>query len=83
MSDERGLFMAVSDSRRRANNKWDAANMTTLGCRMKRSDAEDFKAACKDSGTTPNAVFNTAVAEFMQDYEEEKLLNGGIKHGTD
>jgi hypothetical protein len=77
MSDERGLFMAVSDSRRRANNKWDAANMTTLGCRMKRSDAEDFKAACKDSGTTPNAVFNTAVAEFMQDYAEEKILNGG------
>jgi hypothetical protein len=77
MGDERGLFMAVSDSRRRANNKWDAANMTTLGCRMKRADAEDFKAACKDSGTTPNAVFNTAVAEFMQDYAEEKLLNGG------
>ena len=69
--------MAVSDSRRRANNKWDAANMTPLGCSMKRADAEDFKAACKDSGTTPNAVFNTAVAEFMQDYAEEKLLNGG------
>ena len=69
--------MAVSDSRRRANNKWDAANMTTLGCRMKRADAEDFKAACKDSGTSPNAVFNTAVSELMQDYAEEKLLNGG------
>lgn len=67
--------MAVSDSRRRANKKWDAANMTTLGCRMKIVDAEAFKAACKAAGTNPNAVFNTAVADFMQHYEEEKRVD--------
>lgn len=60
--------MAVSESRRRANNKWDAANMTTLGCRMRKTDAEIFKAACKDSGTTVNAVFTAAAAKFMAEY---------------
>lgn len=60
--------MAVSESRRRANNKWDAANMTTLGCKMKKADAEEFKAACKDSGTSVNAVFAAAAAKFMAEY---------------
>ena len=69
--------MAVSESRRRANNKWDAVNMTTLGCRMRKTDAETFKAACKDSGTTVNAVFTRAATEFVKNYTEEKLVNGG------
>lgn len=64
--------MAVSESRRRANNKWDAANMTTLGCRMRKTDAEIFKAACKDSGTTVNAVFTRAAAEFIAEYSAGK-----------
>ena len=69
--------MAVSESRRRANNKWDAANMTTLGCRMRKTDAEIFKAACKDSGTTVNAVFAAAAVEFLKNYKE------GKNYGTD
>lgn len=75
--------MAVSESRRRANAKWDAANMTTLGCRMRKADAQIFKSACKDSGTTVNSVFTRAAEEFVKNYAEEKLLNGGIKHGSD
>ena len=66
-----------TDAQRRAQNKYDYENITIISCKMRKSDAEEFKAACKDSGTTPNAVFNAAAAEFMQDYTEEKLLNGG------
>lgn len=62
--------MPVSESRRRANNKWDAANMTTLGCRMRRDDAEQFKSACYSAGTTPNAVFTAAAADFMEKHAE-------------
>ena len=47
-------------------NKWDAANMTVVGCKNK---AEAFKAACKAAGTTPNAVFTAAIQEFMKDKE--------------
>ena len=58
--------MPVSDVQKRARNKWDAANMTVLGCKIRRDRAEAFKEACKDAGTTPNAVFLEAVEKFME-----------------
>ena len=61
-----GDFMPLAESKRRANNKWDAANMTVLGCKIRKDKAEEFKAACKAAGTTPNAVFTAAINEFMQ-----------------
>lgn len=57
--------MAISEAQRRANNKWAAKNTTVLGCKMRRDAADEFKAACKAAGTTPNAVFRRAVDEFM------------------
>ena len=32
--------MGLSESKRRANNKWDAANMTVLGCKVRRDRAD-------------------------------------------
>ncbi len=58
--------MALTDAKRRANNKYIAANMTVLGCKMRKDKAEQFKAACKIAGTTPNAVFTNAVNEFLK-----------------
>lgn len=55
----------VTRAKRNSNNKWDAENMTVLGCKVKKSIADDFKAACKIAGTTPNAVFRAALDEFM------------------
>ncbi len=62
--------MALSESKRKANNKWDAANMTVLGCKVRRERAEQFKAACKRSGTSPNAVFMAAMETFMAAHGE-------------
>ena len=53
--------MSLTDAKRRANNKYIAANMTVLGCKMRKDKAERFKTACKLAGTTPNAVFTKAV----------------------
>lgn len=61
-----------TDAQRRAQNKYDRENVTVLSCKMRKSDAEDFKAACKDSGTTVNAVFAGAAAKFMAEYYAEK-----------
>ena len=62
--------MGLSESKRRANNKWDAANMTVLGCKVRRDRAEQFKAACKKSGTSPNAIFLAAMEKFMEEHGE-------------
>lgn len=62
--------MPLTDSKRRANNKYIAANMTVLGCKIRKDKAEDFKAACKEAGTTPNAVFTEAIKKFMEERKE-------------
>ena len=62
--------MGLSVSKRRANNKWDAANMTVLGCKVRRDRAEQFKAACKKNGTSPNAIFMAAMEKFMEEHGE-------------
>ena len=55
----------VTRAKRATNNKWDSENMTVLGCKVRKDIADDFKAACKAAGTTPNAVFRAALDDFM------------------
>lgn len=63
--------MALTDAKRRANNKYIKENMTTLGCKMRRDYAEEFKAACRMAGKTPNAIFKAAADQFMDDYHNK------------
>ena len=71
----RGIFMALTESKRRANNKWDAANMTVLGCKVRKDKAARFKAACAESGTTVNAVFTAAMDHFMESHQAAGSTN--------
>ena len=57
--------MALTEAKRRANNKYIAANMTVLGCKVRKDKAELFRAACKAAGTTPNAVFTAAMDNLL------------------
>ena len=57
--------MAVTESRKKANAKWDAENMTTLGCRVKKDQAERFKAYCAEIGKTSNAVSRDYVLDCI------------------
>ena len=59
--------MSTSDAQRRASNKYIAENMTVLGCKIRKEDAEKFKKACSAAGTNPNAVFRKAIDKFMQE----------------
>lgn len=63
--------MTVTISQKKSRNKWDAANMTVLGCKVRKDKAERFKAACKEAGTTPNAVFTGAIDTFMEEHGQE------------
>ena len=62
--------MPRSEAKRRADNKYNLAHYTVLGCKMKKTEAEEFKQACRDTGTSPNAVFRKAVAEFMNNTQK-------------
>ena len=61
----------VSDNKRKSNLKWDRANMTTLGCRVRVTKADEFRAACKVMGTTPNEVFRRAMDKVLEDYHNK------------
>ena len=57
----------LTEKQKKSRNKWDAANMTVLGCKVRRDKAERFKAVCKKNGTSPNAIFMAAMEKFMEE----------------
>lgn len=61
--------MAVSEKKKASNAKWDSANMTTLGCRVKKSQAEAFKAHCETQGSTSNTVLKDFVLDCIGEQE--------------
>ena len=60
-------MVAVTESRKKANAKWDAENMTTLGCRVKKDQAEKFKVYCAEVGKTSNAVLRDYVLDCIEE----------------
>ena len=60
----------MTDAQRRAHQKWDRANNTVLSCKLRKEEAEAFKAACREDGTSPNAVFLNALRSYMRDRVE-------------
>ena len=44
--------MPISEAHKRANAKWDQANLMTLGVRLKRTDAMAFKEYAASQGKT-------------------------------
>lgn len=61
--------MAVSEKKKASNAKWDSANMSTLGCRVKKVQAAEFKAYCKAQGKTSNTVLKDYVLECIGEQE--------------
>ncbi len=54
--------MAVSESQKKARDKWDRENMVVLGCKVKKAEADAFRAYCESVGKTTNTVLK----EFVQ-----------------
>ena len=59
---------ALTDAKRRANNKYIKENMTGLGCKIRKDEAEKFKAVCRMNGDTPNAIFRAAIDRYMMEH---------------
>lgn len=62
--------MPVSEKKKASNAKWDSANMATIGCRIKKTQAEAFKAYCKSQGKTSNTVLKDFVLECLDTQKE-------------
>lgn len=62
--------MAPSDAQKRASNKYNLEHMATLGCKVKKGQAEAFKAYCADQGKTANNVLKEYVLDCIGENEK-------------
>ena len=61
--------MPLTEAKRKANNKYSAAHYTVIGCKVRKEYAEEFRLACAEAGTTPNAVLKAAADKFLQEHQ--------------
>jgi hypothetical protein len=66
-----GVTMSVSEAQKKANRQWDKENMITLGCKVKREQAEKFKKYAANNGKTANALLKDFVLEKISENEGE------------
>lgn len=64
--------MAVTRSKRAANNKWDKENMKIVACKIRKEQAEQFKQYAEDRGTTSNALLKNYVLECRRNRQIER-----------
>lgn len=55
--------MPISEKKKASNAKWDKQNMATLGCKVKKEQAERFKQYANEQGKTANALLKDFVME--------------------
>lgn len=63
--------MAPSDAQKRAAAKYQRENIASLACRVKKDQADKFKAYCTSIGKTSNAVLREYVLECIAEEETE------------
>lgn len=63
--------MAPSDAQKRAAAKYQRENIASLACRVKKDQADKFKAYCTNIGKTSNAVLREYVLECIAEKETE------------
>ena len=58
--------MALTETQKRANNKYIAEHMTALGCKVRKEDADKVREKAKDDGISVNAILKKALDEFLE-----------------
>ena len=76
--------MAISEAKKKSNAKWDKENMITLGCKVKRDQAEQFKQYAASKGTTANTLLKEYVLACIDGTPGELASGsaGGVDRAT-
>lgn len=64
--------MAPSEAQKRASAKYQRENIASLACRVKKEQAEKFKAYCSEQGKTSNAVLKEYVLDCIGEGENRE-----------
>lgn len=66
----------VSEAKRRNNNAWDAKNMATIGTRVRKEIAEEFKQYARAQGTTANTLLKNYILRCLGRTEDVQEAPG-------
>lgn len=58
--------MPVPESKRKANDRWDKSNMSILSCKVRKQEAEQFRARAAEEGMSPNAILAGYVRSYIR-----------------
>lgn len=61
--------MAATPAQKKASAKYHKENIASLACRVKKEQAEQFKAYCASKGKTSNAVLREYVISCIKESE--------------
>lgn len=61
--------MSLTEAKKRANAKYQAKTIASLACRVKKEQAEAFKAYCENAGKTSNAALKDFVLGCIGEQE--------------
>ena len=64
--------MPPTNAQKRASAKYQAENISSLACRVKREHAEKFREYCASHGKTPNGVLREYVLKCIGASGSEK-----------
>jgi hypothetical protein len=68
--------MATSEAQKKAAAKYHKENISSLACRVKKDQADKFKAYCMSIGKTSNSVLREYVLSCIdKDFETVKSVN--------
>ena len=65
-------YMAPSEAQKKAAAKYQKENIASLACRVKKDQAEAFKAYCESLGKTSNAVLKEFVLSCIGSQSDEE-----------
>lgn len=65
--------MPQSEARKKASAKYHREHIASLACRVKKEQAEKFKAYCESQGKTSNAVLREYVMECIKDQTGDQV----------
>ena len=64
--------MAISEAQKKASAKYHKENIASLACRVRKEQADKFKAYCKSIDKTSNAVLREYVLECINEIPIEE-----------
>lgn len=63
--------MPVSESKKKANRKWDEKNIRTVATRIRKETAEQFKEYAEQHGTTVSRILSDYIKELLSSETSE------------